>query len=520
MTTAIKSRRRQGLSQLQVPPLHSEWRLTMSMDDEGVEIFDFPRPPSHRPQQHSSSDESCSSDDHASPVSSPPTTPATSPITPTHPRPLARCKTIKPLTITKRAVSPRPQLETVEDAEAEDDVFYASDARNYMTLSPPLPASFPRTIQRSPSPKPEPTCPLPPVPSSSSRPTHSRTPSNSSSQFGSPPNYSRPISFSAAGSRPPLRSDAHPYARESGDFHCYSVYAPLIESTPPIDSLEEIPSEDDEALSLSPIITTRNPDLEVDSDLDLELDQSQEEEKEEGEKPLPLPPYTGWHPRPQVRASELRGLGFVLPRTPTPSPTPSPATPPLRSRWSTSTLSSVRDLPSTSSETSPFNARAFAKRYFSAPRVVRASPGKEKEPKDMPAATNKSPKGKGKGKLTVSDVRVLLSPPPSTAASAPLPITSSTSSYFNYSSQSQSDSGCFSSSLPRSSTESRETFIMPAARSEIGHSHSRTSSGESGMSFDADDDADEDDEDIVGLGLRSRRRRRKPIPAFLGMHAR
>ncbi|KAJ7048126.1 hypothetical protein C8F01DRAFT_1268514 [Mycena amicta] len=448
----IKSRRRQRVSDLRVPSVHPELRLTLALDEDGVEIFDFPRPPSsisHRDRE--SSDDSSSSDGHSA-VSSPSTTPAASPTVPSPPNRIVRCKTIKPLTINKRALSPQTL-----DESAEDEDFYASYARSFVTLCAPLLPSFPRSTSPSmsirKSPGPPPAGPLPPIPS------HSRT-TSSSSQHGPLPNYSRPMSAAT-------RSTPH---------------------TPPpsIDTLLEIPSEE-EALSLSPIVTTRNPDL--DSDLEpLDLDS---EEDSCAEKPLPLPPYTGWHPRPQVRASELRNLlrnPSPLPftetcSTPTSSTTVTPA---LRSRWSASTLSSVRDLPTATTETSPFSARAFARRYFSAPRVAR-SPGKDdKEAKD--SRTTKS-KSKGKGKLTVDDVRVLLSPPvPS----------------------SQSDSGCPSSSLPRMSTDS--TLF---AHSEMGHSHSRASSYST-----VDTDSADDDDDWLDMGTSLRRRRRKPIPAFLGMHAR
>ncbi|KAF7321944.1 hypothetical protein MKEN_00716800 [Mycena kentingensis (nom. inval.)] len=543
LTRTQNTRRRREVSDLHVPPTHSQWRLTLSLDEEdhGVEIYDFPQPPQHRRDPSSSDDSVCSSADSHASLSSPATTPAASPTAPNHPSGIVRCKTIKPLTINKRALSPATPV--------EDDDFYASHASGFVTLSPPLPPSFPRPTSpnKSKSRSPPPMCPLPPVPTSPSRPTHSRTPSASSSLSGHVPNFSRPTSLSAV-VRPPPRSSlpADASAHESvwsGDFTTYyASYAPLIAPMssnsapaspirrthtppPPIDTLLNIPSEEegsDEALSLSPMVATRNPDL---PESDTEKDVSDVSESKKGtEKELPsLPPYTGWHSRPQitVQTSELREMlrnasPSPIPPTPNSGHTLTP-TPALRSRWSASTLSAASVHVHQREETSPFK---LARRYFTV-GVGARSPPKEKEKEKEKKGKNIGI-GKGKGKLTVDDVRVLFSPPasaptPRRAVPIPIPVPFASpsslraSGYRFLSQRSTSDSGC---------TSSVSTSLPPRLRnrnrSDVGHGHSGSVSS---LEFEDEFEDDEDDLELeLGRG-RGRGRRRKPIPAFLGMHA-
>jgi hypothetical protein len=100
-----------------------------------------------------------------------PTTPTPSPTTETYvatselqAQCIIRCKSIKPLTINKRSVSPIPPVpssstapsssvsspselgvDDQEDNEAwqDDDEYYATHASGFITLAPPLPPSFP-----------------------------------------------------------------------------------------------------------------------------------------------------------------------------------------------------------------------------------------------------------------------------------------------------------------------------------------------------------------------------------------
>ncbi|KAF8208635.1 hypothetical protein K438DRAFT_1961228 [Mycena galopus ATCC 62051] len=62
---------------------------------------------------------------------------------------LRRCKHINPLAFAKRA---SPARQDTDDIWQDDDEFYASHASDFITLSPPLPASFPSTSTSSPSP--------------------------------------------------------------------------------------------------------------------------------------------------------------------------------------------------------------------------------------------------------------------------------------------------------------------------------------------------------------------------------
>ncbi|KAJ7787793.1 hypothetical protein B0H14DRAFT_276617 [Mycena olivaceomarginata] len=166
--------------------------------------------------------------------------------------------------------------------------------------------------------------------------------------------------------------------------------------------------------------------------------------------------YTGWHPRP--RASQLRlalavePLSLLAPHSPAPcasSPYSAHAQEraqqqqqcqqqpdrALRSRWSSSTLSSVHSAharrsrspgAASSPKTFAFARAAGVRRYMHFPKSPSASKPK---PKPMGSATVLSGNGKGKGKggkrLTVEDVCVISpAPVPAPPASpAPFPAT-------------------------------------------------------------------------------------------------
>ncbi|KAJ7197364.1 hypothetical protein GGX14DRAFT_402598 [Mycena pura] len=559
--SSIKAKRRQGVSNLRLPPLDvftvdeaSGWRLTLAWnedDDDVVEIFDFPQPPSsvslRKSHDRESGDDSSSSDSHSD-RSTPATTPGPSP---TGPSPTAesyvapkqasivRCKTIKPLTITKRSASPAPPagLSTAAastvtsrapaastapashvDETDDDEDFYATYARNFIALTPLLPPSFPSpstgscssplTTQRAHRESvvilaPSPACSFPPPPAVDS---HSRSSSSSSTSTLSPqkvevPNFSRPISIRRPPPRTPVPADVHESVW-SGDFASYyGYYAPLISSAPsssllsepalpavhsssaptsspsitpftpsrssPLPStpsssaspcisvtatrrIAEVPSDidadewewdDHTDASLSPIVAP-NPDLD---DLTTFEDDRVDATVDEKHPPLPSPLqlYTGWHPRP--RESQLRrGLEGLLPRevqqhTKQPRkdkdnapPTPTPV---LRSRWSSSSLSSVRSSHAHNrgavrppGPTSP-KTFSFARRYFPRPKAsVPSSVTKpaRAHPKPMGSVTILHvPKRARKAKrLTVDDVVVVHPPsasgsPDALGASAP-----------------------------------------------------------------------------------------------------
>ncbi|KAF7338854.1 hypothetical protein MSAN_02208400 [Mycena sanguinolenta] len=197
---SMKAKRRLGVSDLSIPhssPLFTavqgpdfdddndtdsclEWRLRLpdDEDEDDTMVFDFPRPPSSL-SSSSSSSRSGSTSPTSIISSGLPTTPTPSPTlescaaaaavaTTTTSQCVVRCKSIKPLTITKRSrsVSPIPPacpdflplffLSLVEDEDEDDDAwqdddeFYAAHAGGFITLSPPLPPSFPSAALPSP----------------------------------------------------------------------------------------------------------------------------------------------------------------------------------------------------------------------------------------------------------------------------------------------------------------------------------------------------------------------------------
>ncbi|KAJ7603830.1 hypothetical protein FB45DRAFT_78532 [Roridomyces roridus] len=139
-TTNIKAKRRQGVSNLHIPSDEDEWRLTLDL---------FPRPLCDEAESSGSSSGS-SSDSEL-------TTPTPSPIAESYQvahatgaQCIIRCKSIKPLRVAKRAVSPvppppPPPPARVTDVWQDDDDFYAAHAAGFITLAAPLPSSFPTT---------------------------------------------------------------------------------------------------------------------------------------------------------------------------------------------------------------------------------------------------------------------------------------------------------------------------------------------------------------------------------------
>ncbi|KAJ7670639.1 hypothetical protein DFH06DRAFT_139978 [Mycena polygramma] len=183
---STKAKRRLGVSDLSIPqtsPLFTavqglddaEWRLRLPLEDAKEDAtFDFPRPPlpifepiSDESESSGSESGEGSSSASESPMSSLPTTPTPSPTAESYDATelqgqcVIRCKSIKPLTITKRSVSPIPPVPSSsalppcsvsppsphaadeEDAWQDDDEYYTAHASNFITLTAPLPPSFP-----------------------------------------------------------------------------------------------------------------------------------------------------------------------------------------------------------------------------------------------------------------------------------------------------------------------------------------------------------------------------------------
>ncbi|KAJ6599818.1 hypothetical protein DFH09DRAFT_1303189 [Mycena vulgaris] len=226
--------RRLGVSDLRIPrasPLFTAvqgpavWRLTL---DDSPDTFDFPRPPC----------EECSgSGTHSVPN-------------------LARCKSIKLSTITKRTVSPAPltaesaaRTESQVDDIWEDANFYTAHVGTFITLAAPLPSSFPASCSSghtstsrsrrdraisipAPPPPPPPITSLPPL--LSFLPPPSPPPRLAASL---PPLFS-PGPFSARSS-PPSPSPSPSFSSPSSSSSAHRLAALL--SPPPVRQLTAEP---------------------------------------------------------------------------------------------------------------------------------------------------------------------------------------------------------------------------------------------------------------------------------------
>ncbi|KAJ6469262.1 hypothetical protein C8R45DRAFT_1078627 [Mycena sanguinolenta] len=584
----------------------SEWRLRLpdDEDEDDTMIFDFPRPPSVCSVASKSSESSGSGSGSTSPTTSVssglPTTPTPSPTLEGCAAAAAttcvvRCKSIKPLTITKRSRSaspnpppasepascssspaasssslrPAPHVEVVgaaedeaededEDAWQDDDEFYATHASGFITLTPPLPPSFPSAALPSPSPFSPPSTstssslravrresaifpssslsfsssslctpvskrttvrlsrpPLPPpliIASSSSlfssadgllKPTSTPTPSSTTSS------RSRISASSSArnsngqtrakSTRPPPRTPLPTDALStpwSGD---YTAWGPLLAPSSSTFSSAYTPNSaytpsSSSTSTGSPLRPRRFPaeaqgvpsDVDVDVDVGVAADEygqgwevcgswyddapsspsSEAEEGDDGEAMSPLvasPPSPSPAPYP-VRARASYSLA------PSEEEQEKPHTPAheLRSRWSSSTLSSVR-----SSHAHAHSPRGF-RRYFgkSASRAQASTSTRGKENAKAPARGAKEGTGKKEGKegkegkkkltLTVTDVLALAArtsmTPPSLTMVPSRPALSASASAQSSQSQSQSQSSQSQSQSQSQSTRGPPTL--------------------------------------------------------------
>ncbi|KAJ6599884.1 hypothetical protein DFH09DRAFT_1355913 [Mycena vulgaris] len=473
---SVKARRRLGVSDLCIPrasPLFTAvqgpavWRLTL---DDSPDTFDFPRPPC----DESSGSGSGSGSDSGS-LSSPATTPSPSPTIAAHSVPcLARCKSIKPLTITKRNASPPPPPaespaptestpeQQVEELWEDDDDFYAAHAGTFITLAAPLPPSFPASsssahastsrsrresvVLPGPAPTPSlhrasvrlsrtifiPTRPPPPPPIITSLPL---------------PSLYSTASLAVPPSRPPPRTPI-PTDAQSGDYTLLAAsLSPLLSPGPfsarsASPSPSSSPSSSSSAHRLAALLSpppARQFVAEphgVPSDVDDEWEEY-ESEHAYGDVPLsplvaPAPASSSPSPIEDGECSPIEYAAADADENEDEQPAyfpPTPRTPHhgervLRSRWSSSTLSSVHS----AHAHAPRSPRtfAFARRYFPS-----ASPAKIAVKPMYPARAGKKPAGKGKGKrLTAADVRVLglgSAAPSSSSSSSSSPASAATS---------------------------------------------------------------------------------------------
>ncbi|KAJ6574592.1 hypothetical protein B0H19DRAFT_1124872 [Mycena capillaripes] len=416
---SMKAKRRLGVPNLSIPhtsPLFiavqglddSEWRLRLaeSLREDGKDVttFDIPRPPipifelPNSDESESSGSESSegSRSGSESPMSSGmPTTPTSSPTAERYVTAelkgqcVIRCKSIKPLAIAKRSVSPIPPVpsssiisvssasqadsgadEDEEDSDAwqDDDEYYAAHAGGFITLAPPLPPSFPS----SPAlPRRESRIILAPT-AVSMRPSGQLDPAYAphrasvrlSRAFNIPTRAPPPPPIITSGSQPRSGSLSSTTRSPSSSSSSSSRLAALLSPSPPTQCFPAeahvVPSDVDvdddgewkectddfDEVPLSPLVVSA-PSAEP-GELSITADDLEKNEIEEGEKsPLPAPgPYTGWRsPSPShshsPAASATPALGSRWSATTSaPSPRPrdtTPETPALRSRWSAST---------------------------------------------------------------------------------------------------------------------------------------------------------------------------------------
>ncbi|KAJ7087728.1 hypothetical protein C8R43DRAFT_1244846 [Mycena crocata] len=550
---SVKVKRRRGVSDLRIPSftapglvVNDDWRLTLAAvsDTEAEDsstILDFPRPPipafdvyeeedsSGASSGSESFDSRESSSGNTSPTSShAPTTPATSPIS-------------------------NAEVEKLVEDEAawqDDDEYYAAHARSFVTLAPPLPPSFPSldsisscsvessaaatraarresavisTHRASVRLSRAITIPLRAPPPPPIVISHSLSRSTSSSSASAKvPNFSRP--------RPPPRTPV-PTDTRSGDYSSYSPSSSPTSSSGSsrLDALLSPPPP-------PPRISCVPEDVDGDADgwEDLDFEQQQYEDVPLSPLVAPAPsssssPITSTVPEFLAAVQDGEGEQWTFPLSPLSPPSVTvddeqrtTVQPALRSRWSSSTLSSMHSAHALRSPASP-KTFAFARRYLArgAANALK-SPTKPKFSAPPTAfSPAKRPARKGK-KLTVADVLVVHPPPavpavPATPASAqwaaypapysalpakrapatpPMPSTPSPALYAAYTTQ--------RSPRRRASTSSSNVSLAgwsgsSASASNSGHSSAWSSAGSSA--------GDSECSAGSGNGLK-----RKPIP--------
>ncbi|KAF7363802.1 hypothetical protein MSAN_01038100 [Mycena sanguinolenta] len=378
---SLKARRRLGVPNLS-SSLDEDERLRLSLEDSGdsrppIPTFESPN-----------SDESESSGSESGEGSR---SGSESPLLPTTPTEdndfeaelrgqcIIRCKSIKPLVVAKRSVSPSPPVpsSSTPDLWQDDDEYYADHASGFITLSPPLPSAFPSApilttdaVPRRQSALVRPSAQLDPTYAPPHRasvrlsraitiPTRAPPPppiitsgvaSSSGITISVSPNSEPP-------SRPPPRTPVPTDARLSDDYTAVSMatYESFVASrTPSPSSSSHSGSTSRLAALLSP--PPRFPpegqgipsDVE-DDDEDGAWEECADEYDEVPLSPLKITssapalefehvdadaenwtqlasPYTGWHPRP--RDSQLRlAVEPLLARSRSPSPLYSPSHP-------------------------------------------------------------------------------------------------------------------------------------------------------------------------------------------------
>ncbi|KAJ7056132.1 hypothetical protein C8F01DRAFT_376657 [Mycena amicta] len=429
--SSVKAKRRLGVSDLCIPPLAS---------------FE-----NDLPALHSSSDDDSGSSSSSSSSDGLPRTPTPSPTEDSYiaahaAQAIIRCKSIKPLAVSKRSVSPVPTLSSEED----DDVYYAAHAGGYITLrrSSSLSTHAQAVCRRESAVINRrfsiPSRPPPPPPIDTSV-----------------PNFSRPTAVLAEPrSRPPPRTPV-PTDAWSGDYTDVAVFLSAspatstsgssISSSSPFSfsSPASTISSSSSTTSLDALLSPP-PQFPPEVPCDILQDEGEWEECALDDEvyddiPLSPSPLSVGAPAPSPVCLPEPTLAAAVEPEPTilADHSPAPAarsrtsqhshSHQLRSRWSSSTLSSVHSVSARGAIATSPKTFAFAKRYL---RVKTPGVLNLKSPSSPFPSTPKpktSPKRRpGKKRLTAKDVVVmhqgqgLESPPPppvpAKPKSLPLPL--------------------------------------------------------------------------------------------------
>ncbi|KAF7315419.1 hypothetical protein MIND_00056700 [Mycena indigotica] len=383
--TSVKAKRRHGVSDLRIP----------SLADFQAEL----------PALNSSDDES--SDGGL------PTTPTSSQESFTG-QAVIRCKSIKPLTVSKRSVSPVPTL----SSEEEDDVYYAAHARGYITLRRSSSLTTQAMHRES--------AVIMPVSRRFSIPSRPPPPPPIDTSV---PNFSRPTAVLA--DRPPPRTPV-PTDAWSGDYTDATSFtaSPSISSSGSSSPFSFSAASTSPSTSLDALLSPPQPQFPVESQsIPMDADDWEECAFDEDDvfhdiplSPSPSPLSLGAPAIESICVPEPKSAGSPSFSEYTPSPRPrlSSHSQQLRSRWSSSTLSSVH---SGRGATSP-KTFAFARRYLrvKTPTLNLRSPS---TPSPKPSPKRRS----GKKRLTAKDVVVMHPQQRSGLESPPPPSTAQTDGY-------------------------------------------------------------------------------------------
>ncbi|CAK5275243.1 unnamed protein product [Mycena citricolor] len=409
---SLKARRRLGVSDLRIPAsLASPEKKRFSLPPRArVPLFaQCPTSDSDDEEDYGTPCVSGSSSDSSSP-----STPSHSPTSASFPAPPLSLKSIRPLTIVKRPVSPICFAEGEEEQQEagwqdeeeteSDNEYYAQHASGLVTLRPE--AAYILLPRRESMIIPMPNRLSLNLPSSMGGFVPRNRSASEKSEVDVPvPNFSRP-NLRVSLVRPPPRS---PVPMDAGD--CadeYVVYTPS-----PSPSSSSSTSSSSLAALLSP--SGFPPESQgLPSDVDANDDEWEECDIEVMYDEIPLSPQAGSSEPASPHISTV-----IQQEKSTPPPIPPKSahvelltrstTPQLKSRWSSSTLSSIN---SAQDAPSPKTFNSFASRYFPSSTSSHSSSKKSahQSPKS-PLSVSFSPKNlkrkTAKRRITAADVVIV-----------------------------------------------------------------------------------------------------------------